>query len=175
MTHTIEQRDDRGPLAYRRRERLDRIVEVESLATQQHCVKLVLDGVRLDDWRILQCYVAVRAFDHEACGGKLRGTARPHQKGDVAAGLQHPAAEVSANGPRANDENSHLSIPVVAVKITGAAAGIRKQHDRNAGFVKGAFERRTADLDVSVVLQSQSPANRLTLGPNPSHGGRSPP
>ena len=29
-----------------------------------------------------------------------------------------------------------------------------------------------ADLDVSVLLQSQSPANRLTLGPNPSHGGR---
>ncbi len=113
MTHTVEQRDDRGPLAYRRRERLDRIVEVVGLATQQHDVKLVLDGVGLDDRRILQRYVAVRAFDHEACGGKLRGTARPHQKGDVAAGLQHPAAEVSANGPRANDENAHLSIPLV--------------------------------------------------------------
>src|SRR3954464_12181647 len=113
MTHTIKQWDDRGRLAYRRRERLDRIIEVVSLAAQQHRVKLVLDGVGLDERRILQRYVAVGAFDHEACGGKLRGTARPHQKGDVAAGLQHPAAEISANGPGANDENAHVLTPVV--------------------------------------------------------------
>src|SRR3954465_12310433 len=105
MTHTVKQRDDRGPLAYRRRERLDRLVEVVSLAAQQHDVKLLLDGVGLDDRRILQRYVAVRALDHEAGGGKLRGTARPHQKGDIAAALQHPAAEVSANGPCTNDKN----------------------------------------------------------------------
>jgi hypothetical protein len=29
--------------------------------------------------------------------------------------LQHPAAEISANGPGANDENAHLSIPLVVV------------------------------------------------------------
>src|ERR1700704_2571390 len=113
MMHTVEQRDDRGALAYRRRERLDRIVEVVSLAAQQHDVKLVLDGVGLDDRRILQRYVSVRAFDHEARGGKLQGAARSHQKGDVAAGLQHPAAEISANGPRANDENAHVLTPLV--------------------------------------------------------------
>jgi hypothetical protein len=50
------------------------------------------------------------------------------------------------------------------VKITGAAAGIREQHDGNSGPVKGAFERRAADFDVSVLLQSHSPASRLTLG-----------
>src|SRR5580693_7708335 len=115
MARTVEQRDDRGTLAYRRRERLDRIVEVVSLAAQQHDVKLVLDAVGLDDRRILQRYVSVRAFDHEARGGKLQGAARSHQKGDVAAGLQHPAAEISANGPGANDENAHLSIPLVVV------------------------------------------------------------
>src|SRR5262245_40317891 len=49
------------------------------------------------------------------------------------------------------------------VKITGAAAGIREQHNRSAGSVKGAFERRAADFDVSV-LHSHSPASRLTLG-----------
>src|ERR1700712_1545778 len=48
MTHTVEQRDDRCPLAYCRRERLDRIVEVVRLAVQQHRVKLFLDGVGLD-------------------------------------------------------------------------------------------------------------------------------
>jgi hypothetical protein len=48
------------------------------------------------------------------------------------------------------------------VKITGAAAGIREQHDRGAGPIKGAFERRAADFDVSVLLQSHSPASWLT-------------
>ena len=43
------------------------------------------------------------------------------------------------------------------VKITGAAAGIREQHDRNARAVKGAFERRAADFDVSMLLHSHSP------------------
>ena len=50
------------------------------------------------------------------------------------------------------------------VKITAAAAGIREQHNRRARTVEGAFERRAADLDVSVLLQSHSPASRLTLG-----------
>src|ERR1700730_420035 len=49
------------------------------------------------------------------------------------------------------------------LKKTGAAAGIREQHNRSAGPVKGAFERRAADCDVSMLLQSHSPANRLTL------------
>src|SRR5262249_40087282 len=107
-THTVEQRDNRGLLAYCRRERLDRILELVGLAAQPPCIKLVLDSVGLDDRRILQRYVAIRAFDHKATGGRFRGTARAHQKGDVATSLQHPAAEVSANGSRANDENAHL-------------------------------------------------------------------
>jgi hypothetical protein len=32
-----------------------------------------------------------------------------------------------------------------------------------SGLVKGAFERRAADVDVSVLLHSLSPANRPTL------------
>jgi hypothetical protein len=50
------------------------------------------------------------------------------------------------------------------VKITAAAAGIREQHTRSPRTVEGAFERRAADFDVSVLLQSHSPASRLTLG-----------
>ena len=57
------------------------------------------------------------------------------------------------------------------VKITGAAARIREQHDRRARPVKGAFESRAADFDVSVLLQSHSPANRLTLVPDASRSG----
>src|SRR5262249_26031011 len=51
-----------------------------------------------------------------------------------------------------------------ALKISGAAAGIREQHNRSAGPVKGAFERRAADFDVSMLLHSHSPATRLTIG-----------
>jgi hypothetical protein len=51
-----------------------------------------------------------------------------------------------------------------ALEITGAAAGVREQHDQGAGTVKRAFERRAADVDVSVLLQSHSPASRLTSG-----------
>src|SRR5262249_6036927 len=50
------------------------------------------------------------------------------------------------------------------VKITGAAAGIREQHHRSAGPAEGAFERRAADFDGSMLLHSHSPASRLTLG-----------
>src|SRR3982751_5202243 len=40
------------------------------------------------------------------------------------------------------------------LKIPGAAAAIREQNDRNAGPVQCAFERRAADFDVSMLLQS---------------------
>src|SRR5216683_1457303 len=42
MLHAVEQRDDRGLVSHRGRERLDRIVQVERLAAQQHDVELVL-------------------------------------------------------------------------------------------------------------------------------------
>jgi hypothetical protein len=50
------------------------------------------------------------------------------------------------------------------VKITGAAAGVREQHDRGARPAKGELERRAADFDLSVLPQPHSPASRLTLG-----------
>jgi hypothetical protein len=43
------------------------------------------------------------------------------------------------------------------VKITGAAAGIREQHDGDSRPVNGAFERRAANFEVSVLLHSHSP------------------
>jgi len=41
-----------------------------------------------------------------------------------------------------------------SLKITAATPGIRQQHNWSTGPVKGAFERRAADFDVSVLLQS---------------------
>ena len=50
------------------------------------------------------------------------------------------------------------------VKVTAAAASIRQQDNRSARTVEGAFKRRAADFDVSMLLQSHAPASRLTLG-----------
>src|SRR5438874_251943 len=49
------------------------------------------------------------------------------------------------------------------LKITAAATGIREQHNRSAGSANGTFERRAADFNVPMLLQSSSPASRLTL------------
>ena len=38
-------------------------------------------------------------------------------------------------------------------ELAGATAGIREHHDRSAGSIKGAFERRAADFDVSPLPQ----------------------
>ncbi|GCC46367.1 hypothetical protein chiPu_0030623, partial [Chiloscyllium punctatum] len=47
MQHAVEQRDDRGLVADRWRERLDRVLEVERLAAQQHDVEFVGELVGL--------------------------------------------------------------------------------------------------------------------------------
>jgi len=40
----------------------------------------------------------------------LSGAARPDQEGDIGTGLQQPAAEISADGTGADDENAHVWI-----------------------------------------------------------------
>jgi hypothetical protein len=47
------------------------------------------------------------------------------------------------------------------VKITGAAAGIREQHDRGAEPAKGAFERRAADFEPDSVRDDVTPLHSL--------------
>ena len=60
------------------------------------------------------------------------------------------AAHIDGNGLQPSGSERARQV----VKVTGAAAGIREQHDRSAGTAKSAFERRAADFDVSVLLQS---------------------
>src|SRR6202162_5919428 len=76
-------------------------------------------------------------------------------------------AHVDTDGlqPTASEHARHVA------KITGASAGIREQDNRSARPIKGAFERRAADFDVSVLLHSHSPASRLTLDAKASRGG----
>jgi hypothetical protein len=46
----------------------------------------------------------------------------------------------------------------------GLLAAAAPAGEQSAGPAKGAFERRAADFDVSVLLHSHSLASRLTLG-----------
>ena len=50
----------------------------------------------------------MRAFDHEAGVGEFSRASGPDQKCHIAAGLQHPAAEISADGAGADHENAHV-------------------------------------------------------------------
>jgi hypothetical protein len=63
------------------------------------------------------------------------------------------SAHVNGDGLEPSDSERVRQI----VKIAGAAASISEQHDRTAGTVKGAFECRAADFDVSVLMQSYLP------------------
>ena len=60
--------------------------------------------------RILQRDVADRALDDEAGGGELLGAPGTDQKRDVAARLQQPASEISADRSGADHENAHCLI-----------------------------------------------------------------
>jgi hypothetical protein len=51
--------------------------------------------------------IAVRTLDHQSAFRQLRGATRPHEKGDVTASFEQTSAEVSADTPRSDDENSH--------------------------------------------------------------------
>src|SRR5262245_182361 len=68
---------------------------------------------------------------------------------------------MSQQGNLATHDNAPIERRVP--RRESAAAGIREQHDRSPGPVNGAFERRAANFDVSMPLQSHSPATRLTL------------
>src|SRR6202030_3071318 len=107
MPHAIEHRDDRGLWSDRCRKRLDRVVEIECLAAQQDGVELFGELVGLNRRRIFQGHVAVRALDHQARVLEFAGAPRADQKRHIAAGLQHSAAEISADRAGADYENAH--------------------------------------------------------------------
>jgi hypothetical protein len=49
--------------------------------------------------------------NRQAMPCELRGPARPKKKGDFAAGLQQPSAEVASDRARSDNENSHFADP----------------------------------------------------------------
>ncbi len=98
------------------------------------------------DGQIVQTYVVERA-------AALSSTAHVNRDGLQPSGSEHTRQ---------------------VVKITGAAAGIREQHDGNSGPVNGAFERRATDFDVSMLLQISLSRESANVRCPKSRGGRSP-
>ena len=107
VAHAIEHRHDRSLRSDRWRKRLDGIVEVEGLAAQQHDIERLLDILGQHGRRLRQGDVAMRTLDDKAVARQFFGTARPHQKRDVGAALQQPAAEIAADRAGSNHENAH--------------------------------------------------------------------
>ena len=88
-----------------------------SLAAQQDEIVGAIECSGIDRGRGMEMEVAKWAFDPEAGVGKLRGTARTDQEGDVASDGQQMGAKVAAERAGADDEDSHESI------VEGCASG----------------------------------------------------
>jgi hypothetical protein len=54
--------------------------------------------------------IAELAADYETCPGQLCGPPGAHQKANIAASLQQPPAEITADRASADDENTHLTL-----------------------------------------------------------------
>ena len=64
--------------------------------------------------------MAVRAFDDEAIGSKLRRAPRPDREGDVGAGLDQPPTEVAADAAGAEDQDAHQESPCASILVAAA-------------------------------------------------------
>jgi hypothetical protein len=96
--------------------------------------------------------IAIQSFkDPSHIGGQV-----VHSYAVKRAAALSSTAQIEADGLQPSDTEHARQV----VKIARAAAGIRKQHNRSARTVEGAFESRAADFDVSVLLQYHSPAYR---------------
>jgi hypothetical protein len=103
MGHAVEQRQDRGAVADRRRKRGDGIVEVERLAAQQNQIEGLFQIGGPHRRRILQRDIAGRALDHQPKRREFARALWPHQKRHVAPSLQQPPAKISADRTRADN------------------------------------------------------------------------
>ena len=112
VPHAVEHRNDRRLRAHRRGERLDGIIEIEGLAAQEDDVERLLQLVGLNRRRVFKCDVAMRAFDDETGARQFGRALRPHQKSNVASGLQQPAAKIAADRAGSHHENTHRSTPL---------------------------------------------------------------
>jgi len=107
MAHAVQQREDRGLRPDRRREALDRAVEVIGLAAQEHEVVGRREILGLHEDRVGDVDVPVWAADHQPGLPELRGAPGPDQEGYVTAGFGQPSPKIAANRTGPDDENTH--------------------------------------------------------------------
>jgi hypothetical protein len=112
VMQAVENRQQRGVLAHRRRNRLDGTIQVVSLAAQQDQIERLcprqLISRKVPDH---QLRIAQRTADNQPMGVQLRGASRAHQEGYVQARLRQPAAEIAARTTRAENQDTHRSSP----------------------------------------------------------------
>ena len=107
MGHAVEQRQDRGLCSNGRRERIRRGREIVGLAAEKDQIEGIAQRIGRDGRRCRPVDVAETAADHQAGLRQLSGTLRPHEEDNIAACRQQPAAEISADRPSTDHQNSH--------------------------------------------------------------------
>jgi hypothetical protein len=142
--YSIEQWEDRRLRANRRCERCHRAVEVVSFATQQHEVEDLCERVFSKNPRCAQVNVAQSTPDIEARSSKLGSAPWAHQKADIPAGCQEPAAEIAAYRAGAHYKSSHVMLPRAEAN-PDRTGGIRALRERDA--VLREEVRRAVSLD----------------------------
>ena len=128
VQQAIEDRHHRGGRAHRRGHRLDRAVQVVGLARQHHQVerrgRRQCGQVFGDDMRDREPGITQRTVDRQPVALELRGPRRPHQEGDLGAGLGQAPAEIAAG-----------------------AAGPQHQHAQDRAQLRSPTPRRNSHSD----------------------------
>ena len=108
VAETVQERQDRGLRPDRGRERGHRFGQVVGLAGDDDDVEGRVQVFLEHERRRGQGRIAEAALDHEAGASQGLGPAGAQQEGDVASGLEQPAAEIAAEGPRPHDQITHV-------------------------------------------------------------------
>ena len=81
--------------------------EIVGLAAEKDQIEGIAQRIGRDGRRCRPVDVAETAADHQSGLRQLSGALRPHEEDNIAAGRQQPAAEISADRPSTDHQNSH--------------------------------------------------------------------
>src|SRR5262249_52411797 len=109
MAHAVQLRHDGGVGADRRRNRIERRLEIVSLVTQHNEVVRPAFAATADGLHLLRD-VTLGALDDEAVPAKRGAAGRTNQEGDVSTGLLQAAAEIAADRAGAQDQDLHEAL-----------------------------------------------------------------
>src|SRR5262245_59299543 len=119
MPHPIQQRQDCGAIADRRCDGVHCARQVVRLAGKQYDVVAAVDLGLLQRAHLVVQGLAVLRLDYEAVPRELLLAPRPNQEADVRSRLQETGTVKTAQRAGAQDQPTHLTLPVLMVISMG--------------------------------------------------------